>query len=132
MKTYKELSRVASTYYPKEKNYCAVIAVAVVTNVSYGKARSHLFKLGRLTGRGTKPVQTYMALRNLGHSPSEYKGTYPKTLATATRILPKRGTFTIHTRGHISVVKDGVLQDWAAITGSRKRILSINEIQKDT
>ena len=129
MNTYETLSRVARLYYPKEKGYCAVIAVALAGHVTFGKARSLLYKLGRNTGRGTKPVQTYMALNKLGFKPETYIGEYPKTLATAARVLPKLGTFTIHTRGHISVVQDGVLQDWSA-NGSRKRVISINIINK--
>lgn len=129
MRTYEALSLVARKHYPKENNYCAVIAVAIAADVSYGKARSYLFKEGRKDGKGTPPVWTYNALEKLGYNKTEYSGRYPKTLATAARILPKRGTFAIHTRGHISVVQDGVLQDWAAFTGSRKRVLLITEIK---
>jgi len=129
MRTYEALSQVARKHYPQENNYCAVIAVAVAADVSYGKARSYLFKEGRKTGKGTYPVWTYRALAKLGYTTAEYNGKYPKTLATAARVLPKRGMFLIHTRGHISAVKDGVLQDWAAATGSRKRVLDIYEIK---
>ena len=129
MRTYEALSLVARKHYPKENNYCAVIAVAVAADVSYGKARSYLFKEGRKDGKGTYPVWTYRALEKLGYTTTEYNGKYPKTLATAARILPKRGTFAIHTRGHISVVQDGVLQDWAATTNSRKRVLDIFAIK---
>jgi len=129
MRTYEALSLVARKHYPQENNYCAVIAVAIAADVSYGKARSYLFKEGRKDGKGTYPAWTYRALEKLGYTTTEYNGKYPKTLATAARILPKRGTFAIHTRGHISVVQDGVLQDWAATTNSRKRVLDIIEIK---
>ena len=129
MRTYEALSLVTRKHYPRENNYCAVIAVAVAADVSYGKARSYLFKEGRKDGKGTYPVWTYRALNNLGYGIHDYSGRYSKTLATAARVLPKRGTFAIHTRGHISVVQDGVLQDWAASTGSRKRVLDIVEIK---
>ena len=107
MRTYEALSLVARKYYPKENNYCAVIAVAIAAEVSYGKARSYLFKEGRKDGKGTPPLWTYRALNKLGYALHGYTGNYPKTLLTAARILPKRGTFLIHTRGHISAVKDG-------------------------
>ena len=129
MRTYEALSLVARKHYPQENNYCAVIAVAIAADVSYGKARSYLFKEGRKDGKGTYPAWTYRALEKLGYTTTEYNGKYPKTLATAARILPKRGTFAIHTRGHISVVQDGVLQDWAATTNSRKRVLDIFAIK---
>jgi len=128
MNTYETLSRVARLYYPKEKGYCAVIAVALAGKVTFGKARSYLFKEGRKDGKGTPQLWTYKVLNKLGYGIHEYTGSYPKTLATAARVLPKLGTFTIHTRGHISVVQDGVLQDWSA-NGSRKRVISIQEIK---
>ena len=129
MNTYETLSRVARLYYPKENNYCAVIAVAVAADVSYGKARSYLFKEGRKEGKGTPPLWTYKVLNKLGYGLHDYTGNWPKTLATAARVLPNRGTFAIHTSRHISMVKDGVLQDWAASTGSRKRVLNIIEVK---
>lgn len=129
MKTYEKLSQVARKYYPKESSHCAVIAVAIAADVSYGKARSYLFNEGRKTGQGTYPQWTYNALNKLGYTLHVYTGDYPKTLSTAARILPKRGTFLIRTCDHMSAVKDGVLQDWAAATGSRKRVLEIIEIK---
>ena len=129
MRTYEALSLVARKHYPKENNYCAVIAVAVAADVSYGKARSYLFKEGRKDGKGTYPKWTYSALNKLGYVLHGYVGNWPKTLATAARVLPKRGTFALLTRGHISVVRDGVLQDWAATTNSRKRVTNIIEIK---
>ncbi len=131
MFTYKELSRVAQKYYPKEKGYCAVIAVSVAAQVPFGKARSLLHKQGRKQGKGTRPAWTYSVLKNLGYKQTPwfpYKHEWPKTLATATRVLPKQGTFLLHTRGHISCVRDGVLEDWAADRKSRKRILEIVQV----
>ena len=129
MRTYEALSLVARKHYPKENNYCAVIAVAIAADVSYGKARSYLFKEGRKDGKGTYPRWTYNVLNKMGYALHGYTGNYPKTLSTAARVLPKRGTFVILTRSHISAVKDGVLQDWAASTGSRKRVLDIIEVK---
>lgn len=135
MFTYKELSRVAQKYYPRERGYCAVIAVSVAAQVPFGKARSLLHKKGRKQGKGTMPVWTYSVLKNLGYKQTpwlHYKHEWPKTLATATRVLPKTGTFLLHTRGHISCVRDGVLEDWAADRKSRKRILEIVQVTEMT
>ena len=68
MFTYKELSRVAQKYYPKEKGYCAVIAVSVAAQVPFGKARSLLHKQGRKQGKGTRPTWTYLSLLALGYT----------------------------------------------------------------
>ena len=135
MFTYKELSRVAQEYYPKERGYCAVIAVSVAAQVPFGKARSLLPKQGRKQGKGTRPTWTYLSLLALGYttlplSPLHHE--WPKTLATAARVLPKTGTFLLHTRGHISCVRDGVLEDWAADRKSRKRILEIVQVTEMT
>ena len=131
MFTYKELSRVAQKYYPRERGYCAVIAVSVAAQVPFGKARSLLHKQGRKQGKGTMPVWTYSVLRDLGYKQTPWVSMHqpwPKTLATAARALPKQGTFLLHTRGHISCVRDGVLEDWAADRKSRKRILEIVQV----
>jgi len=135
MFTYKELSRVAQKYYPKEKGYCAVIAVSVAAQVPFGKARSLLHKQGRKQGKGTRPTWTYLSLLALGYTTlplSPFQHEWPKTLATAARVLPKKGTFLLHTRGHISCVRDGVLEDWAAERKSRKRILEIVQVTEMT
>lgn len=135
MFTYKELSRVAQKYYPRERGYCAVIAVSVAAQVPFGKARSLLHKQGRKQGKGTQPVWTYSVLRDLGYKQTPWVAMHqpwPKTLATAARVLPKQGTFLLHTRGHISCVRDGVLEDWAADRKSRKRILEIVQVTEMT
>ena len=131
MFTYAELSRVARKYYPRENGSCAVIAVSVAAQVPFGKARSLLHKQGRNQGKGTRPVWTYSVLRDLGYKQTPWVAMHqpwPKTLATAARVLPKTGTFLLHTRGHISCVRDGVLEDWAADSKSRKRILEIVQV----
>ena len=131
MFTYEELSKVARKYYPRERGYCAVIAVSVAAQVPFGKARSLLHKQGRKQGKGTQPVWTYSVLRDLGYKQTPWVAMHqpwPKTLATAARVLPKQGTFLLHTRGHISCVRDGVLEDWAADRKSRKRILQIVQV----
>lgn len=135
MFTYEELSRVARKYYPKEKGYCAVIAISVAAQVPFGKARSLLHKQGRNQGKGTRPAWTYLALKALGYKQKPwfpYNHEWPKTLATAARVLPKQGTFLLHTRGHISCVRDGILEDWAAERKSRKRILEIVQVTEIT
>jgi len=135
MFTYQELSKVAQKYYPREKGYCAVIAVSVAAQVPFGKARSLLHKQGRKEGKGTLPEWTYQSLLALGYTALPWvscKRERPKTLASAAKALPKQGTFLLHTRGHISCVRDGVLEDWAAERKSRKRILEVMKVTETT
>lgn len=54
MFNYQELKRVATKYYPRERGYCAVIAVSVAAQVPFGKSRSLLHKYGRDQGRGAQ------------------------------------------------------------------------------
>ena len=130
MFTYQKLSEVATKYYPKESGYCGVIAISVAAQVPFGKSRSLLFKLGRKDRQGTTTAHIHFALRKLDYVSEYYQDrAWPKTLATATRFLPKKGTFLVYTRGHVSCVRDGVLEDWAAETKSRKRVIAVYQIK---
>lgn len=128
MFNYQELKRVATKYYPRERGYCAVIAVSVAAKVPFGKSRSLLHKQGRKQGKGAQGAWIHATLKQLGYKVSLVMDRQPKTLATATRVLPRRGTFLLYTRGHVSCVRDGVLEDWAADKGSRKRVQCIYRI----
>ena len=132
MFNYQELKKVATKYYPRERGYCAVITISVAAQIPFGKARSLLYKKGRKEGRGTPSVWTHNTIKELGYSVIMDDNVYgwPKTLATATRKLPNRGTFLIHTRGHVSCLRDGVLEDWAADNNSRKRVLYVYKVKK--
>jgi len=136
MFNYQELKKVATKYYPRERGYCAVIAVSVAAQVPFGKSRSLLHKYGRKQGRGAQTLWINQTLNSLGFSAEPavdlgVAGKWPKTLATATRVLPRRGTFLLYTRGHVSCVRDGVLEDWAAENGSRKRVHAVFEVTEN-
>ena len=136
MFNYEELRRVANKYYRRETNFCGVIAISIATQIPFGKSRSLLHKQGRKQGRGCRQLWIHQTLRNLGYSVDKSldlwaADKWPKTLATATRVLPRRGTFLLYTRGHVSCVRDGVLEDWAADNGSRKRVQAVFEVTEN-
>ena len=131
MFNYQELKRVATKYYPRERGYCAVIAISVAAQVPFGKSRSLLHKYGRKQGRGAQTLWIHNTLKQLGYKANLVMDRQPKTLATATRVLPRRGTFLLYTRGHVSCVRDGVLEDWAAENGSRKRVHAVFEVTEN-
>ena len=135
MKQYEELARVGSKYH-KDRNFCGVIALAVATNIKFTKAQGLLRKYGRIKKKGTPFQAFWNSLRDLGfvnvsvwHNTDydEDKEPMPKTIDTCLRKLPKKGTFWILTNRHITCVKDGVMEDWAA-KGSRKRVIWVAQI----
>ena len=129
MERYKELARVATKYH-NDNNFCAVVAVAVAANKKFCKIKSMLEKEGRKHRQGTPISYTTKVLNKLGYRLERYDGySWPKTLTTATRMLPSKGTFLLRTRSHITCIKDGVMEDWAA-TGSRKRVYAIYQVKE--
>jgi hypothetical protein len=127
---FKKLVHVAFKYY-KENNCCTVIAVAVAANIGFGKAYHAMKREGRQDRRGAYFAQYESALNKLGYrvEPSEvYMG---KTLVSAKRICPKRGTFLIRSAGHVTCIRDGVMVDWAEDRNSRKRVKVVYEVIKN-
>ena len=132
--SYGDLDRAAG-HYRGEKGYCSVIAVAIAAGVKFGKARAAYTRNGRKNGQGTYQHQQVAALAEFGLSvererelSSECHGTH---LCLITRRLPKQGTFWVYTSGHVSAVRDGVLEDWSAregARGARKRVISIYRV----
>jgi hypothetical protein len=122
--TYASLKQSAS-HYKGENNYCTVIAAALVLGWKFGKARAEWERRGRRTGRGTYFPDQVQFLTDHGVSllPVNY---IDGTLKTVTRKLSRYGTFLVWSRGHVSVVRDGVLEDWA--TDSRKRVIRVLEV----
>lgn len=128
---YKELKQAAK-HYKGETNYCSVIALAVAAGCKFGKARAALARQGRVTGRGTYRDQQIAAAAELGFRlVYEHElGQACKTLKTCTKYLPRKGTYWVYSRGHVTAVRDGVMHDWAAETGSQKRVLDVYRVTK--
>jgi len=127
---FNKLRHVATKYY-NETNCCAVIAVAAAAQVAFGKAYRIMQRLGRPNRRGTPHHVYEQALEQLGYRLEPYDIAMGKTLVTAKRNCPKRGTFLILTSRHITCIRDGEMIDWAADNNSRKRIIWIRKVIKN-
>jgi len=127
---FDKLRHVATKYY-RETNCCAVIAVAAAAQVAFGKAYRIMQRLGRPDRKATPHHVYEQALRELGYRIVPCDIPMGKTLVTAKRKCPKRGTFLILTHRHITCIHDGEMVDWAADTNSRKRIIWVREVIKD-
>ena len=124
--SYSELAKVGQRYY-NDSGYCAVLATAVVCDLSFGKALSFSKKVGRQHRKGSSlhMIKVMMALNNktMEQLPSDIHG---KTLKTVGRNAPSTGRYLYLVRGHVAAVRDGVLEDWS--TDSGRRVLAVWKI----
>lgn len=122
--TYESLKQSAS-HYKGEKGYCTVIMASLVLGWKFGKARAEYARRGRKTGQGTYKWTQFKLLEDHGITLIQ-KDTPNCQLRTVTRHLPSKGTYLVYSRCHVSVVRDGILEDWA--TNSAKRVLEVYKV----
>ena len=133
MQRYKELVEVASKYYPRDRGYCTVIALAVVTGWAFGKARSVMYNdHGRTDRRGSTVSKLNAAIEAAGYKVTQVNtAAYGKTLTTVQRDLGKvGGTWIVYSKHHVTTIKDGKCEDWAnnEYKPSRYKVESIYHI----
>ena len=94
-----------------ERNDCTVRALAISTNSSYMKAYMILCYAGRKRNRGFY-IENFFKNNKccLGHSFTKLKFRKSITLQRFIKTYPK-GTYYVRKRGHVFVVKDGVVFD---------------------
>lgn len=128
--TYEECARVGRQHH-NDTNFCSVIAMAVGCEIAFSRARAIMAKhIARRNRHGTLAPKALQLLRDMGYEVNQVL-IRSKTLKTAQRELDGvAGTFFIYTSGHVSCVKDGVMQDWARsdIQPSSKRIKAVYQI----
>ena len=129
-----------------ETNDCSVIALAIVTGKTYAECHAALKVLGRKERNGTTRFCIENAVELLGFEfekidsakfISQYPGVH-KNLQNVTTFHParfhkvfqsswiKNNNYLFYTSNHVSALKDGALQDWAAIRGFKvERIVKI-------
>lgn len=101
-------------HYRGESQYCSVIAFAVAAGCQFGKSRGiHERLTARISGTGTTTFLIKPMYEKMGFRLEKVFFRKGFSLMTATKRLPKQGTFLIYTVGHITCVKDGVLHDWS-------------------
>ena len=132
-----ELYRSLDANSGDEKNVCAVIAVAILANVSYDDAHRVMADLGRVEGKRTPNRLILHALRHFGCklkrvNPQAIIAQYPKAhqvLNSVTTHHPKRfpkvwgelPPLWIRTNGHCAAFKNGELHDWSVSYTDRVR-----------
>lgn len=111
---------------------CTVVALTIVTGLPYAECHAALKAAGRIDGRGCYMDVQLKALRTLGFVARRWSSrevcelilSYPKKgIAGLTTHQPRRfpkawaphaaKSLLLYTRGHVSAMKDGVVQDWA-------------------
>lgn len=110
----------------RERNDCAVKALAIAASKPYEEVHSVFKKHGRRNRRGTPLHIIFRAARE--YSPNvEYKpirkpcgGKY--TARTIGQALPK-GNYIIHYNGHVAAMVDGMVEDWT--DGRCHRVLAV-------
>ena len=137
--SYAQLDAVAQRHYDGETNCCSVIATAAAARVSFGKALATQMNLGKRRNRGVPWPTIHAALKRLGCVTERLDygialDLFGKTLVSAKRhakaghLGQNRGTFLIHTRSHITCIRDGEMVDWADDRNSRKRIIWVERV----
>ena len=134
MDKYLALRTVATKHYPTETNYCSVIALAVATGWTFGKARSVLYRgADRITAKGTSVSRLHAVLKQHGYRTGFATVPKAKTPISAQRALENTtGTYFLYTKDHVACVQDGVCQDWSnnAHRRNHDHIESIYKIEK--
>tara|TARA_R110002073_G_scaffold129901_1_gene276389 strand:- start:373 stop:801 length:429 start_codon:yes stop_codon:yes gene_type:complete len=131
--SYQQLAAIAEKHY-NDRNMCTVIATAKVCKVSYGKAYNACRRNGRKTRHGARSNIYFMAMLDLGFLARNIESDLiGRTIGTAERQLPSKGSYLIHVRGHVAAYTDGKLHDWTSAeqTGKprRHRITHIHEVK---
>jgi hypothetical protein len=128
--SYKELAHVGRQHY-NDTNFCSVIALSVVTGMAFGKEYKAWYDRGRIKRQGTSIATALLLIRKLGYTAESVNcELFGKTLGTASkRAHSFTGTYWVYSRGHVSAIRNGIMEDWSAgLDGSRKRIMFIYKI----
>lgn len=112
-----------------DDNFCAVIALALVTDMPFPEAQAVMEELGRKKGQGMNNSAIRKAMKDNGAKlrkvkPESFIAKYPKphchALKNVTTHHPRRfhdvfaqGTYVLFTSDHVAVCVDGELKDWA-------------------
>lgn len=141
-RNYAELANILGRHYG-DTNFCSLIAICVATHASAGKVKRYVEKFaktweGRLRKHrsGTPFAVIEATINRFGkeydadwnehtHSRSGY------TLNRAHKELAlshPNDTFHVYVRGHVSCIREGILEDWTAKKPSRRKVTHIFRI----
>lgn len=124
-KTFRNLIRGVD----REKDDCAIIAIALLTGYPYFVPKESLQILSKIFGDGATDDQIHASLRILGHRLHKVDPK-AKTIRTFAR-QGRKGKYLVTTSDHVVAVIDGVVEDdpkW----GDLMRIETVHKIRKRT
>jgi len=124
-RSYESLAEVGRKHY-KDTNFCTVVAVATVCEMSFGKARIKMEKAGRPHRYGAYQWQYHEVIQRRGYKIEPvygYEGHHVKTMGKKLG----QGKWLVNVRGHVLAVVDGKINDW-----SEDRSLRVREVFKVT
>ena len=120
---------VAESKKLDEKNDCAVRAVTAVSGMPYEYIHALFLRYGRRRRGRTPRAVTWEVLKDLQMEvyPSYKLQHRAKTVRALKKVLPSKGRFLIHTRGHLLAAVDGEIIDW-----TEGRLHRIKEVERVT
>lgn len=96
---------------PSDKNFCSVVAFAIVFDTSFDKADAYLYSYGRKFRKGMLYYQIKDALEGVRKS-EVIKLDIPRMNINKFVKLYPTGRYYITVRGHATCVVDGVIHDY--------------------
>ena len=131
-----ETMKAFSNIY-SEKNDCAVISVAIVTDSNYTDTHRLFERLGRKKGGSTNMPNIIRAVNKRGYKLvciDKYINKIKKmkgsgvTTCTISRYLDNDKAYLVGTSGHIAAFKEGELHDWSS--NRKLRVIELWEAVK--
>ena len=120
-----------------DKNYCGVIAVAVITGETFDAARARLEAIGRRRRKGTPTALITKAIEDKGFRKVELTEAEHRTISGCKTMnqMGKRagqlsGNYCVYTRTHVAAVTGGRLVDWTE--GRRHQVVYAHKFEKVT
>lgn len=107
----------------REKNFCAVIALAQITDCSMSKAWHKLKELGRIDRKGTYLTASLLAFGEMNYT-LDWVDVKGKTVNQFTKICDKNAAYFIEVHGHVLVVRGGIVRDWSAGKANKRKIIA--------
>lgn len=124
-------------------NACTVIAISLLTGITFDQAQAMMAKRGRKVGKGAHGI--HGALNELGYSLkrvslrdiiSSYPAPHCNVLKNVTTHHPRRfpgcfdasKNYLIHSRGHVAAMLGGEVKDWSI--NSALRVICMYEVVK--
>ena len=119
-RTYDELVKVGRKYYA-DKNFCSIVAIASVCNMSFGRAQRKMKELGRKKQGGASWWQIQEVVERRGFVVTEVsiKG----YVRTAPKKLDSNCNYLLVSVGHVTAVMGGVVNDWTADAGQKNKLI---------